>query len=48
VRETAAHKAASPKKPKIVDGTKPKPIRDMYYNARDAYATPFWADANRP
>jgi hypothetical protein len=47
-RETAAQKTASPKKPKIVDATKVKPLRNIYYNARDAYATPFWADANRP
>ena len=47
-RETAAQKTTSPKKPKIVDTTKLKPLRDIYYNARDAYSTPFWADANRP
>jgi hypothetical protein len=46
--ETADQKTASPKKPKIVDATKLKPLRDIYYNARDAYATPFWGDANRP
>ena len=48
VRETAARKMASPKKSKIVVATEPKPLRDIYYNARDAYATPFWPDANRP
>jgi hypothetical protein len=48
IRETAAEKTASPKRPKIVDATKLKPLREFHYGAGDAYATPFWADANRP